>query len=85
MDNIAPSLRQRSLFNGQEFICNALAHYFKCMMIYIFVDIECSKHIIGMVRLDITGDGIGTVYGDQVGTVMDGIDMNNHEVRCMVG
>ena len=55
------------------------------MMIYIFVDIECWKHIIGMVRLDITGDGIGTIYGDQVGATMDGIDMNNHEVMCMVG
>ena len=64
---------------------NVLARYFKCMMIYICVDKECLKCIIGMARLDIAGDGIGTIYRDQVGTAMDGVNMNNCEVRCMVG
>ena len=78
----------RSLFNRQEFYVyhfNVLACYFKCMMIYIFVDIECSKHIVGMARLDIVGDSIGTIYRDQMGAAMDGINVNNCEVGCMVG
>jgi len=55
------------------------------MMIYIFVDIECSKRIVGMARLDIVGDSIGTIYRDQMGAAMDGINVNNCEVGCMVG
>ena len=64
---------------------NVLIGYFKCMIVYIFVDIKCSKCIIGMVRLDIAGDGIGTIYRDQVGATMDGINVNNREVGCVVG
>lgn len=54
------------------------------MVVDIFVYIECTECVIGVVWLDVPGDVAGAIYWNEVGCTVNGVNMNNGKVGRMV-
>ena len=54
------------------------------MMVDIFVYIECTECIIQDVWLNVPGDAASDIYWNEMGCMVNGIDMNNGKIGRMV-